>query len=115
MSTDELGRFVFMAARSRDLSLYRGLYLNGSEARDILNDLAGSYLEHRSYEVLKESLEFLSSQLPKAAIYDGLGEKKGRMLTIKVRDGSGSSKTLKVGTVTQVGSIWRLLEPSRTR
>jgi len=115
MSADELGRFVFMAARSRDLSRYRGLFINGSEARDILKELAGSYLEHRSYTVLKDSLAVLSEQLPDKAVYDGLGEQKGRMLTIRIRDASGASQILKIGTVTQIGSIWRLLEPASVR
>ena len=104
-----------MAARSNDLSSYRGLFINGSEARDLLKELAGSYLEHRSYTVLKSSLEALSSQLPDQAIYDGLGEKKGRMLTIRIRDQSGAARNLKVGTVTQLGPIWRLLEPASAR
>ena len=115
MSADELGRFVFMAARSEDLSRYRGLFLNGSEAHEVLNNFAHSYLEHRSYNVLKRSLTDLTRRLPSQAIYVGLGEQKGRMFTIKVKNHSGELHTIKIGTVTQLGPVWRLLEPVMPR
>ena len=114
MSADELGRIVFMAARSQDLTRYRGLFLNGAEAKQILDSHAAAYLEQRSFEVLKESLATLAAQLPTGCTYDGLAEQRGRMMTIQVKTREGP-QPIKVGTVARVGPVWRLLEPALQR
>ncbi len=114
MSADELGRLVFMAARGGDLPRYRGLFLSGSEAAEVLGADAASYLEQRSYAVLQESLTELSGQLSPGTIYGGLGEQRGRMFAIKIKDSSGE-RTLRIGTVVQLGRVWRLLEPAVAR
>ena len=112
MSADELGRIVFMAARSRDLSRYRGLYLNGPEARTELGVHADSYLDQRSYTVLQHSLDELTRQIPATAIYNGVGEHRGRMFFIRVKFINNQVNIIKVGTHTRLGPVWRLLEPA---
>ena len=110
LSVQELARKAFVCGRSTDLYLYRGLFINGAEAKELLGDIATEYLEKRNPKVLSEALELLSNKIPNSASYVGLGRKEGTKLVIKIKIGA-EEKDIVIGSVTNIGNVWRLLEP----
>ena len=110
LTVDDLGRKAFICGRSNDIYLYRGLFINGMEARELLGDMAKEYLEKRNLQVLTHSLQTLHDQISKNATYVGLGTKEGTKLVIRIKVGT-EEKNLSIGSVTQIGNSWRLLQP----
>ena len=111
LQVEDLGRKVFIAIRSNDMYLYRGLFINGSEAKTILGGMAKEQLEKRSVQVLKRSLQKLVTELPNNSTYVGLSTTESTKLIIKIKTGS-EEKDLYIGSVTRVDNSWRLLEPA---
>ena len=111
LSVEDLGRKVFICSRSNDLFTFRSLFINGNEARTLLGPLAGAYLEQRSPQILKTSLEELSDSIPNTAVYIGLAKTEGTELIIKIRDGE-VERDITIGSVTNIDNSWRLLQPS---
>ena len=110
LQVEDLGRKAFVAIRNNDLYLYRGLFINGGEAKSLLGDLAKEYLDKRSPKVLKESMQTLIAEVPRDATYVGLSTTEGTKLIIKIKSGT-EEKDLYVGSVTRIENSWRLLEP----
>ena len=69
---------------------------------------ASSYLDQRSYAMLRASLAHVRSQLPANAVFDGVDAFRNGRLAIRVRHTDGRTYHIRVGSVVQVGSIWRL-------
>ena len=111
LSVEDLGRKVFICSRSNDLFTFRSLFINGNEARTLLGPLAAAYLERRSPQILKTSLEELSDIIPTTAVYIGLAKTEGTELIIKIRDGN-VERDITIGSVTNIDNSWRLLQPS---
>ena len=84
LTVEDLGRKVFTYARSNDVFSYRGLFINGSEARNLLGNLANEFLEKRNPQRLAQSLQTLKDEIPNSAIYVGLGTKEGTKLIIRI-------------------------------
>ena len=63
LTSDELGRMVFMAALSRNFRGYRSLFLNAFEAKEKLGDYSELYLEKRSLAFLEKSFAELENQI----------------------------------------------------
>ena len=110
LSVDDLGRKAFIAIRSNDMYLYRGLFINGAEAKSLLGDLAKEYLEQRSVHVLKESMQTLRAEILKSSTYAGLSKTEGTKLIIKIKT-NDEEKDVYIGSVTRIDNSWRLLEP----
>ncbi len=110
LQVEDLGRKAFIAIRSNDMYLYRGLFINGGEAKSLLGDLAKEYLDKRSAKVLKDSMQTLIAEIPNDATYVGLSTTEGTKLIIKIKSGT-EEKDLYVGSVTRIDNSWRLLEP----
>jgi hypothetical protein len=110
LSVEELGRKAFICGRNTDIYLYRGLFINGSEANELLGNIATEYLEKRSPKILSKALDMLCNEIPNSATYVGLGKKKGTKLVIKIKIGT-EEKDITIGSVTNIGNVWRLLEP----
>ena len=110
LKVEDLGRKAFVAIRSNDMYLYRGLFINGSEAQSLLGEMAREYLEKRSVQVLKDSMQNLIAEVPNNAIYVGLSTTEGTKLIIKIKTGD-DEKDIYVGSVTRIDNSWRLLEP----
>jgi hypothetical protein len=111
VSADELGRAAFVAILRNDIFQWRELFINGGEARTIFNDLAPAYMEKRSHDFLKMSLQRLHDEMGNGGYYVGLDKSDKKTLAIVYTIGE-KKNTMKVGTVTLVGPIWRLLTPS---
>lgn len=114
ISADELGRAAFVAILRNDIFQWRDLFINGGEARIIFNDMAPDYMEKRSHEFLKSSLQKLHDQMGNGGYYVGLDKSDKKTLSIVYTIGD-NKKTMRVGTVTLVGPIWRLLSPNDSR
>ena len=112
LSEDELGRFIFQALRNSNFFLWRDLFLNGGEARDLLGEHGEAYLEARSREVLSESLSRLAGMLPNGAIYSGV-EIEDERLFLLAQPSKGEPKRLEIGTITRVERLWRLFGPAQ--
>ena len=110
LQVEDLGRKAFIAIRNNDIYLYRGLFINGGEAKSLLGDLAKEYLDKRSAKVLKNSMQTLIAEVPNDATYVGLSTTEGTKLIIKIKSGT-EEKDLYVGSVTRIDNSWRLLEP----
>ena len=110
LQVEDLGRKAFIAIRNNDIYLYRGLFINGGEAKSLLRDLAKEYLDKRSAKVLKNSMQTLIAEVPNDATYVGLSTTEGTKLIIKIKSGT-EEKDLYVGSVTRIDNSWRLLEP----
>ena len=110
LNVADLGRKAFISIRSNDLFVYRGLFINGKEAKMLLGNMAKEYLERRSVEVLKESMQLLIEEIPKNATYVGLATTEGTKLIITIKDGE-KEHDIYIGSVTRVENSWRLLEP----
>ena len=111
LSVEDLGRKVFICSRSNDLFTFRSLFINGNEARTLLGPLATAYLERRSPQALKKSLEELSGQIPNTAVFVGLAKTEGTELIIKIREGE-EERDITIGSLTNIDNSWRLLQPN---
>jgi len=110
LSVEDLGRKVFRYARSHNTLLYRGLFINGSEAHNLLGDMATEYLERRSPQRLMQSLRDLKAEIPSHATFIGLGATEGTKLIIRIKVGE-EEQNIFIGSVTKIENAWRLLEP----
>ena len=110
LRVEDLGRKSFIAIRSNDVYLYRGLFINGAEANSLLGDMAKEYLEKRSVQLLKNSMQTLSAEIPNNSTYVGLSTTEGTKLIIKIKAGK-EEKDIYIGSVTRIDNSWRLLEP----
>jgi len=112
LSHAELALVCFRCGTSQDLDAYRGLFLNGSEAFAMLGDDAETYLEARTFAVLRESLALLRQRIPHGAIFHGVELRDGDRLEMEVKLQDGSTVTVPLGTVVRVGVAWRLFGPA---
>jgi len=110
LQVEDLGRKAFIAIRSNDMYLYRGLFINGGEAKALLGDMAKEYLEKRSVRVLKNSMQTLIEEIPNNSTYVGLSTTEGTKLIIRIKTGD-EERDIYVGSVTRIDNSWRLLEP----
>ena len=110
LKVEDLGRKAFVAIRSNDIYMYRGLFINGGEANSLLGDMAKEYLEQRSVHVLKDSLQTLIADVPNNSTYVGLSTTEGTKLIIKIKTGD-EERDIHIGSVTRIDNSWRLLEP----
>ena len=111
VTLDELGRSVFAAVRNTDFSAYRELFLAGSETRAVLGAGADAYLDRRTRERLAEALAALRSCLPEGCHYRGFLIDEGGQAFLEAQMADGAVRPVLVGSVIQVGVIWRLVDP----
>jgi hypothetical protein len=111
LTSDELGRMVFMAALSQNLRSYRSLFLNAFEAKEKLGDYSEQYLEKRDLSFLQRTFSELESQIPKGTIYIGVDKSKTTLLSIVVRK-EDLEVSIPIGSISKVGLAIRLLEPA---
>ena len=112
LSHGELALVCFRCGTSQDLDAYRGLFLNGSEAFAMLGEDAETYLEARTFAVLRESLALLRQRIPHGAIFHGVELCDGDRLEMEVKLQDGSLVMVPLGTVVRVGVAWRLFGPA---
>ena len=112
VSYDELGRTVFEMAVNCDLDGYRGLFLVGGEARQIMGAGAGEYLNSRGLDVLEESLITIGAHIPDGSVYHGVSIAGTDRLAIQVKSPAAEVITVGIGTVAKVGAVVRLREPA---
>jgi len=113
VSPEELGRLVFEAIRNQDLPEYRGLFLIGKEAREILGEGAPSYLDEISPERLRSVLADLHGQLPAHAVFQGIEPHGSEGWTLLVRMKDEVVLSLPIGTTVKIGAMIRLLKPAK--
>lgn len=113
LSTDELGRAVFMVCLSNDLRGYRSLYINAKEAHDKLGTVADQYLEQRGPSILEHAFEILCESITVGCVYKGIETDDGGVLTVKVQNPDKVEFTVQVGTMTIIENAYRLLSPAQ--
>ena len=111
MTPDELGRALFEAVRSSDFAGYRGLFLAGGETQLVLGSDADAYLDRRTRELLVVALEGLRANLPQGSHYRGFIVGDGGQAMLEAQMTDGAIRPVAVGTVVQVGAVWRLVDP----
>lgn len=109
VSADELGRLAFQAARSRDAHMWRDLFINGAEARELLGDRAQAFVEVRTPEVLRSVLGAVADQIPIDAIFDGIETDDTGQHALRVRSETKGARLVGIGRSVQLGVAWRLL------
>lgn len=109
VNLDELGRFAFQAARSRDDHLWRDLFINGAEARALLGDRAQAFLEARPPDVLRSVLDAVADQIPRDAIFDGLETDDAGHHALRIRSEQAGPGLVGIGRAVQLGVAWHLL------
>ena len=112
MSADELARCVFEVARTADIDEYRGLFLAGAEAAAVFGEGAQTYLARRTMEVLEESLVTIGALIPDGAFYVGVEPTGDGSYAMWVQPREGERFLVGIGTVAQVGSLYRLRDPA---
>ncbi len=113
ISPDELGHAAFHAALDADLDEYRGLFLTGPEAANVLGpDAAEAYLGRRSLRVLEDALADFAARIPPGAHFDHAAMDGDDLCLITLRLDDDSKATLPLGSVSRVGRILRLREPA---
>ena len=112
LSHEELALVCFRCGTGQDLETYRGLFLNGSEAFDMLGDDAETYLEARTFSVLRDSLALLGERIPHGAVFHGVALREGDRLEMEVKLQDGRMVMGSLGTVVRVGVAWRLFGPA---
>ena len=108
VSLDELGRLAFQAALSGDPHLWRDLFVNGAEARRLLGEQAGAFLETRSPEVLAKVLATVAPDVPTGSVYAGVDTDDRGVHALRVRYPNGREADVVIGRAVQVGMAWRL-------
>lgn len=110
LTAQELGHFVFQAARSHDTRVYRALFLNGGEAREALGGDADAWLEEHTELALGDMLTMVAGCIPAHATYVGCAELEDGRLALRVRVLDGTDDLLVTfGRPVQVGHLWRLI------
>lgn len=113
ISPTELGHAAFQAAMDADLDQYRGLFLSGPEAAQVLGtDGAESYLNRRSLATLADALAELAARIPDGAHYEDAALEGDDLCLITLRLPDRSKATLPLGSVVNVGRVLRLRDPS---
>ncbi len=108
---DELARQVYRMVVTADLAGYRGLFMAGGEAAEVLGEGAEDYLASRGLEVLEESLVTIGATIPEGASYHGVRFLAGERLELQVRSMDDRLVNVDLGTVTRIGAVVRLVEP----
>jgi len=108
LTLQELGRAVFMAARSGDISTYKTFFISGKEASDILGYQANAYLESRTNQAYMDSLLNIQQKIPEKSFYDGVKEFKNGHFALRVKDHEGRIHHVRAGGFIQTGQFWRL-------
>ncbi len=108
LSLDELGRMVFLAARSRDAKAWRGLFLNGPEATHLLGPRAESWLREHSSIALAELLVPLAQAIPPGAVFLRCTQGEDGRALLHIRCGT-EERCVALGRATQVGVAYRLV------
>ncbi len=108
LNLDELGRLAFQAARGRDLHLWRDLFINGAEARDLLGDRAKSFLESRSPQVLAAVLDAVGDAIPADSRFGGMVTAEDGTHALQAVSESGTVD-VPLGRSVQVGVTFRLV------
>ena len=113
ISPDELGHAAFLAALDADLEEYRGLFLNGPEAAQVLGtDAAEAYLSRRSLRALEDALAEFAARIPAGAHFDHAAMEGEDLCLVTLRLDDDSKATLPLGSVSRVGRVLRLREPA---
>ena len=111
VTPEELARIAFLAAKQKDLNAYRVLFLTGKEAVDTLGSEASSYMENRSFQVLKQSFGMFAGQISQDCSYAGVKELEGDNLGLMVQGDGSEPFMVPLGRLTKVGNIYRIFTP----
>lgn len=113
ITPDELGHAAFHAAMDADLDQYRGLFLTGPEAAELLGThAADAYLNARRLSVLEDALADLAARIPPGSHYVQAAVDDQGLCRIVLRLPEPGTATLALGTTVRVGRILRLQAPS---
>lgn len=108
LNDEELGRVAFRALLSRDTGLWRDLFVNGAEARSLLDDRAQDFLEDRPPELLDGVLDHLSEGVPIGATYSGVEVSEDGQRAVRVKLPNGGEHLVSLGHAVQIGAALRL-------
>ena len=109
VTLDELGRLAFQAARGRDDRLWRGLFINGAEARTLLGDRAQAFVEFRTPEVLRSVMNSISDQIPLDSVFVGVETDEDGNHALHIRSPTQGERRVGIGNSVRIGVAWRLV------
>lgn len=110
-SRDELGKLLFEIVQRGDLAAFRGLFLMGLEIQQALGREADAYIHGRVPGMFEISLEKIAARVPSGSGFDGTMLVGRDALGLRLTAVDGSRSTVIVGTVTEVGGIYRMVHP----
>jgi hypothetical protein len=110
-SIDELGRALFEIVQRGDASAYRGLFLLGLEIQQALGREADAYIAARVPGIFETSLDRIAARVPPGSSFDGARLVGRDALALRLMTTTGSSTAVIVGTVVQVGGVYRMVQP----
>jgi hypothetical protein len=110
-SLDELGRALFAVIADRDGTAYRNLFLLGPEVQAALGQGADAYIQAREPGMFEASLSKIAARVPEGSTFDQARVVGSDALALRLQTITGSPSTVIVGTVVQVGGIYRMVHP----
>ncbi len=111
-SHEALGRAVFDSVRVGSMGHFRGLFLNGPEARRVLGEAAEVYMNARDLSALRRSMKGIARFLPEGVSFEGAFLVGKDSLALRIRTVSGRNATVIVGTVARVDDVLRMAYPA---
>jgi len=113
LNAEEFARAVFSIVRSENVAEYRGLYLTGAEATQVMGDpVAKTYLERRTSNVFGIAFDALFDQVPADARFERGHLTEQDVVELWVLDAEQRRHCIPVGQITHVGAILRLIAPA---
>ena len=111
LNADELARVIFSVIRGEQVSEYKGLYLTGSEAVQVMGEaIASRYLEQRTPDVFALAFDALFECVPPNSRFEKghLNERDvAELWVIDDRD----QRRIPVGQITHIGAVLRIIAP----
>ncbi len=113
LNAEEFARVIFAIVRGENVAEYRGLYLTGSEATQVMGDQnAKMYLEQRTPEVFELAFDSLYDRVPANASFERGHLTEHDVIELWVVDNEQRRHCITVGQIAHVGAILRLIAPA---
>jgi hypothetical protein len=113
LNADELARVIFSVVRGEQVSEYKGLYLTGSEAVQVMGEAsAGRYLEQRTPDVFALAFDALFDCVPPNSRFEKGHLNEHDVAELWVIDDRGQRHRIPVGQITHIGAVLRIIAPA---
>ena len=109
MNPEELAREIYRSLLLCDVQLFRSLFINALEAKNLLGEHAHDYLDLRTSVVIQELFEHLRANVSTQTEFCGI-ENQGKILSLLIQKDLVTHR-VSIGTICNIGYTYRLLVP----